>query len=136
MEPGRSGKPRACTEVYKRRILVIDDAKSIRELLRLHLSNEGYEVLLAEDAVAGGKLLVEHAPDLVIVDVNMPFMSGIEFVEAVRADPECADLPIIFLTSRDDIGPVAAKLRAAALLRKPVGAEHLLEIVGLHSFRR
>jgi DNA-binding response OmpR family regulator len=121
---------------YKHRakptILVVDDSKSVRELLTLHLSGAGYEVLTAEDAIVAGKLVVEHSPDLLIVDVNMPYMSGTEFVEALRDDPHVCGTPVIFLTARDDIAHLASKLRAAAYLGKPITAHRLLEVVALH----
>src|SRR5688572_13188366 len=83
----------------RRKILVVDDEESMRELLRLHLGNGGYDVITAEDAVAGGHLLLKEKPDLMIVDVEMPFMTGYEFVAAVKADPATRDTPIVFLTT-------------------------------------
>ena len=80
-----------------KKILVVDHDRSIRELLRLHLSNAGYEALVAED---------------VIVEVDMPFMNGIEFVATLKADSRTRDIPV-----------------AVAYLTKPVYADRLLEIV-------
>ncbi len=114
------------------RILVIDDSRSVRELLLLHLRSAGYDVLGAEDAVEAGKLIVERPPDLLIVDINMPYMSGIEFVAALRADPEVRDIPVIFLSSREDVAQEARRLGPVACLTKPAAADRLLEIVALH----
>lgn len=119
----------------KARILVIDDSPCFRELLQLHLRGAGYEVFGAEDAVAAGKLIVEQLPDLLIVDVNMPYMSGIEFVGALRADPEVRAIPVIFLSSRDDVAQEAHRLGAVACLTKPVAADRLLEIIALQTQR-
>ena len=55
-------------------ILVVDDEASARDLLRLHLSAAGYEVLVAEDAIAAGYMVLRRPPDLIISDVNMPHM--------------------------------------------------------------
>ena len=67
-------------------ILVMDDDECMRGLLRLHLSNAGYTVLVAEDAIDAGHLLLQQLPDLILADVEMPFMDGLEFLRAVKAD--------------------------------------------------
>ena len=71
----------------KLRILIIDDNASFRELLRIMLSNEGYAVQVAEDAVEGGKAMLATQPDLVICDIDMPYMDGLELLAALREDP-------------------------------------------------
>src|SRR5438067_347673 len=122
---GRLGAPR---------ILVIDDSRSMRELLRLHLANAGYEVVTAEDAIAGGKALLVQSPDLIITDINMPYMTGIEFVAALRADRTIPPIPVIFLSSRqEDLADHARQLQAVAHLPKPVSLERLLGVVALHA---
>jgi CheY-like chemotaxis protein len=113
------------------RILVIDDEASMRELLRLHLRNQDYEVLEAEDAIVAGHLVVKHKPDLVIVDVQMPYMNGYEFVSALKSDPQTCDIPVVFLTTDDNVASQAKKLGAAAYLHKPVMADRLIEVVDL-----
>lgn len=110
------------------RILVVDDSECIRELLSLHFSNAGYEVLTAQDAIEGGRLLLQHRPELLIVDVMMPYMSGTEFVAAVRNDPQVADTPVIFLTSLEHLGEEAGRLRAVAHVTKPVTIDCLLRV--------
>jgi CheY-like chemotaxis protein len=113
------------------KVLVVDDEKSMRELLRLHLANEGYEVAVAEDAVVAGHLILQNKFDLVIVDVQMPYMNGYEFVGALKSDPETRDIPVVFLTTDDNVASQATKLGAAAYLKKPVMSDRLLEVVGL-----
>jgi CheY-like chemotaxis protein len=114
-----------------RKVLVVDDEESMRELLRLHLGNDGYEVIAAEDAVVAGRLVVEQKPDVMIVDVEMPYMNGYEFVAAVKADPSTRDIPIVFLTTDANVAEHAIKLRADAYLTKPVTANRLLEVIAL-----
>jgi CheY-like chemotaxis protein len=114
-------------------ILVIDDSRSIRELLTLHLCNAGYEVVSAEDAIAAGKALLAQSPDLIITDVNMPYMTGIEFIAALRADQTIPPIPVVFLSSRQDLGDHARQLQAVAHLPKPVSLERLLEVIALHA---
>jgi CheY-like chemotaxis protein len=111
------------------RILIVDDDQGIRELLRLHLSNAGYAVSVAEDAVAAGHQIVKLPPGLIICDVNMPYMDGFEFVAALRADPAFVDLPVIFLTSVEEGVSRSKELGAAGYLTKPVRADTLLRMV-------
>lgn len=113
-------------------ILVVDDVPFMRDLLKLHLSNAGYRVKTAEDALVAGRRVLESVPDLIITDVSMPYMDGIEFVSALRADKSIPDIPVIFLTSRTDIEDDARRLRAAAYFTKPVDAARLLKAIALH----
>jgi CheY-like chemotaxis protein len=110
-------------------ILVVEDEQMMRELLRLHLSGAGYRVLLAEDPVAAGHVVVKQRPDLMLVDVEMPFMSGVEFVQALRADPAVAAIPVIFVSSRSDLEDRCKQLGAVAFLEKPVLSDRLLATV-------
>ena len=115
----------------QKKVLIIDDEQSMRDLLRLHLSNRGYDVLAAEDAIVAGHMVVSEKPDLLIVDVQMPYMNGYEFVAALKSDPETRDIPVVFLTTDDNVASQAKKLGAAAYLQKPVTADRLLEVVDL-----
>ena len=116
------------TPAPKARIAVIDDDRFIRYLLDLHLRKAGYEVFAAEDAVAAGRVIVERTPDLILCDVDMPFMDGYEFVSALRADPTTRHIPVIFLTVNKNVGDRAKQLGAAHLV-KPVMADELLRTV-------
>jgi CheY-like chemotaxis protein len=107
-------------------ILVMDDDECMRGLLRLHLSNAGYEVLVAADVVEAGHLLLEQHPDLILADVEMPFMDGLEFVQAVKADRATSSVPVIFVTGRVEAEAQAKKLGAAAFLTKPLLVPELL----------
>ena len=116
-------------------ILVVDDSVTICELLQLVLERAGYEVLLAADGDAAIHLIRESKPDLAIVDIEMPYLTGDEFVAAVRSDPLTKDLPVIFLSSREDLADHAKLLSAVAYLPKPVVADRLLEVVALYVVR-
>ena len=113
-------------------ILIVDDDESMRDLLRLHLTAAGYEVQVAEDAIAAGYLVLRSPPDLIISDVNMPHMDGFEFVAAVRADNSLPYIPVIFLTSEED-GEIRGKeLGAVGYVAKPIRADRLLDLVAKH----
>ena len=116
------------TAARKAKIAVIDDDRFIRYLLDLHLRKAGYEVIAAEDAVAGGRVVVESKPDVILCDVDMPFMNGYEFVSALRADPTTRHIPVIFLTVNQTLGEQANGLGAGHLV-KPVMADELLRTI-------
>ena len=117
----------------KPRILIIDDNVSFRELLRIMLSNEGYAVQVAEDAIEGGKAMLAAQPDLVICDIDMPFMDGLELLSALRTDPSTASLKVILLSGRKDVETLtkAEQLGALDYLIKPVTRERLLESIDI-----
>jgi len=111
------------------RILIIDDDESMRELLRLHLSGAGYEVQLAEDAIAAGYLVLKNPPQLIISDVNMPHLDGFEFITALRADKSVPEIPVIFLTSLEEGDQRGKTLGVVGYITKPVRADRLLALV-------
>jgi CheY-like chemotaxis protein len=113
-------------------ILVVDDDPIMRELLRLHLSNAGYEVRVAQDGVEGGYGLLRNRPDLIISDVNMPHLDGFEFIAAIREEPEFRNIPVIFLTSATEAEYRGRELGAVAYVAKPVRADKLLSLVAAH----
>ena len=115
----------------KTRILIIDDDVGFRDLLRLHLSAAGYQVQVAEDGVTGGRALLAQTPDLIVSDLNMPFLDGFELLSLLRSDAETASIPVILLSGRSD-GDTMAKaveLGAADFLTKPVTRDQLLESI-------
>ena len=113
------------------RILIIEDDPFFLGLLGMHLVQAGYEVQMAEDAVEGGKALLHPDFDLVICDINMPFLSGLELGSLLRASAQTASIPVIFATSRMDAETsiAAEKLGAAGYLTKPFRSQQLLEMV-------
>jgi DNA-binding response OmpR family regulator len=110
------------------RVLVVDDETAIRELLKLQLSASGYDVVLAEDAFAARRLLYEAQPDAMIVDAHLPYISGVEFVSTLVAEPSLPWVPVIFITGREELLERAAALGSACLV-KPFLAERLLELL-------
>jgi len=117
----------------KRRILLLEDSADLRALLERQLVRAGYEVLSAEDAVEAGKLVVERTPDLIIADIQLPYMSGDEFVAALRRDPAVRDIPVIFLSVDAQLEAHAKRLGAVAYFDKNVSTEHLLEVVEFYA---
>lgn len=103
-------------------ILVIDDEEDIRELLCYNLKKEGYDVYSAENGEKGLALMVNNKPDLIILDVMMPGMDGIEVCEAIRRTDGFQKTLICFLTARNEDYSQIAGLDAGAddYVAKPV----------------
>ncbi len=88
------------------RVLFVDDEEQIRKLLSTWLTRQGYEVIVATDGWEALKAIRAKAPDLVITDVNMPIMNGLELTRRLRADHRTARIPVIMLSARkqaDDV---------------------------------
>lgn len=115
----------------KPRILLIDDNAGFRDLVRIMLSNEGYSVTVTEDAVEGGKAMLAGQHDLIILDIEMPFMNGFELLSAMRADPGTAALKVIVVSGTKDVETLikAEQLGVLDYLVKPVTRERLLESI-------
>ena len=92
--------------------------------------------LVAEDAIVAGHLVLQKSPDLILADIEMPFMNGLEFVQALRVDPSVSHTPVIFVSSRDDLEDLAKSFGAVAFLKKPVHADQLLAAVAQQSKSR
>ncbi|WP_101524927.1 MULTISPECIES: response regulator [Nocardioides] len=82
------------------RILVADDDVDIRELVEFKLSTLGHDVVAVADGASAVDEVQRQRPDLAVLDVMMPGMSGLDAVRVIRNDPALADLPVILLTAR------------------------------------
>lgn len=113
------------------RILIIDDDIEFANLLRMHLSAVGYAAEVAEDAVEGGKALLERPPALILCDINMPYLSGLDLMSLMQSDARSASIPVVFISGRTDGDTLAkaVKLGAADFLAKPITRQQLLESV-------
>src|SRR5690606_11201053 len=86
----------------KNTILVVDDEADIRELIEYNLKREGYEVITAENGVEAIEQAKKHFPQLILLDIMMPEMDGIEACRVIRSLPEFKDTFIVFLTARGE----------------------------------
>lgn len=110
------------------RVVVIDDDPAHRILLTRLLGREGYVVRAAPDGETGLRAIVETAPELVLLDLNLPRMDGFEICRRLRSDPLTATLPVIVVTAHRALDDMVAALDAGAddFLAKPVEAVELL----------
>jgi two-component system, chemotaxis family, chemotaxis protein CheY len=90
-------------------VLAVDDSRTIRDMLRLALTDAGYTIHLAEDGQHGLEVLAGMTPDVIISDINMPRLDGFGFIEAVRAIERHRATPILVLTTES-----APELKARA----------------------
>ena len=112
-------------------ILCVDDEPDILEILKYNLSSEGYNVLTANDGLSAISKAKEIIPNLIIIDIMMPNMDGIEACEKLRADQKFNDTIIMFLTARgEDYSHVAAyEAGADDYVTKPVKPKVLVSKV-------
>jgi len=112
----------------KKTILVVDDEQDLLDLIEYNLKKEGYNVIKAENGLEGIKAAREHSPNLVLLDIMMPKMDGIEACEQLRADPDLKHIPIIFLTARSDEKTEIEGLDKGAddFITKPISTTKLL----------
>lgn len=113
------------------KILVVDDDKTTRKLLSLYLKAKGYEIVTAENGLdALEKLGVENI-NLVVSDMNMPYMDGIELTKNIRADDNLKGLPVIMVTTEadDEEKKKAHEAGVDDYLVKPANAEQISDSV-------
>jgi DNA-binding response OmpR family regulator len=113
-----------------RRILVVEDDADLRSSVAQSLSDEGYDVAVAHDGRCGLEALARVAPDLVLLDLMMPGMSGWEFRERQKNHPEYSRIPVVVMSATPTLE--AAAIDATDLLPKPLALEELLAVVRRH----
>lgn len=113
------------------RVLIVEDSHTIASVVKHFLEREGFEVLLAEDGLAGLETATREQPDLIVTDLNMPGMDGMRMVKALRADERTHDIAVLMLTSEEGADARNQALTGGAddYLRKPVAPGRLTEQV-------
>ena len=119
------------------KVLVVDDEEPILELLRYNLEKQGYDVKIASDGFIGVELAKRFHPDLVLLDIMMPKMDGVETCRQLRAIPELQNTFIVFLTARsEEYSEVAAfDVGADDYITKPIKPRALMSRISA-LFRR
>ena len=105
-------------------VLIVDDEEGIRESLRDIFEDEGYQVQVASDGVEAMQLLSDELPCVVILDIIMPRMDGVEVWNAMKADSKLAAIPIVVTTSDPNRAP-----QGALTMRKPIDLTRLISTV-------
>ena len=113
----------------KKKILVVEDIDAARELLALWISRLGYEAFEAGDGIEALKQAAVVHPDLILMDLSMPRMGGLEATTHLKGDPGTRDIPVIVVTAHSHATPKNSALEAGALevLLKPINFKKLEE---------
>jgi two-component system alkaline phosphatase synthesis response regulator PhoP len=114
--------------VPKETILIVDDEVDLLELIEYNLKKAGYNVLKAENGPEGLRLARKHHPDLILLDIMMPRMTGFEVVAQLREDTDLKHVPVLFLTARSDEETEVHGLEVGAddFLPKPISTAKLV----------
>ena len=120
----------------EKKALIVDDEIHIIQVVAIKLRNNGFEVVTANDGQKALEAALEHKPDVIITDYQMPVMDGLELIENLRKQEQTAQIPVIMLTARDfSIEPeTIEQLKISACLSKPFSPRELLgkveEVIG------
>lgn len=111
------------------KVLVVDDEESIIDLIKLGLRYEGFQVETAPDGEQGLTIAQRFSPDIIILDIMMPGIDGLETCRRLRANPTTSDIPVLMLTAKDEVGDRILGLQTGAddYLTKPFDFYELLE---------
>lgn len=101
-------------ETEKRKVLLVEDDQTLRELYAIALIKAGFDIIMAEDGEQGSRLAFKHHPNLILLDIDMPVMNGHETAQKIRLDSWGKTARIIFLTNHSDASNVAH-----AVMQKP-----------------
>ena len=115
----------------EKKALIVDDEIHIIQVLAIKLRSNGFEVVTANNGQEALEAALEHEPDVIITDYQMPVMDGLGLIENLRKQEQTAQIPVIMLTARDfaiESGAIE-QLKISACLSKPFSPRELLEKV-------
>jgi CheY-like chemotaxis protein len=125
---------RAKRRVGEGPVLVVEDDPDIRQAMAELLEDEGYECILAGHGLEALETLTRRTPSLLLVDLLMPVMNGVELIERVRRDERWSDLPIVVMTAAGErIVGVQLDSLNVQILEKPVDIPSLAQVLARHS---
>jgi len=114
-----------------KKVLVADDEIHIVHVVAIKLRNSGYEVISAENGAEAFELACSEKPDIIVTDLQMPVMTGMELVEKLRQDEATKGIPVIMLTARDFTVEAEREkdLQISEFLSKPFSPKELLRSI-------
>ncbi len=109
-------------------VMIVDDSLTVRKITSRLLAREGFDVITAKDGVEALEMLESEAPDVILLDIEMPRMDGFEFTRMIKRDTRHAHVPIIMITSRtaEKHRALARELGVDLYLGKPFQEQDLL----------
>ncbi len=116
----------------RRYVLVVDDDRDIRDTLQELLEQEGYQVETARNGVEALAVARRERPAMILLDLFMPVMDGLEFRRVQREDPQLAHIPVVVVSAAAGMEARVAELSVAAFLEKPLRIEQLFDTITRH----
>lgn len=110
------------------RVLIVDDVAEVRQTVGAYLRQRGMEVFYAENGDVALEAARRVAPDVIVTDVDMPVMDGLEMCRRLRADPATGDLVVVAVTG-EDVADEAFKAGCDAVLQKPCSGQLLMSTI-------
>lgn len=112
-------------------VLVVDDDRLLAELAVAVLRGAGYEAVIADEGRSALALIGEHVPDAILLDANMPMLSGFEVLKTLNADPVLKRIPILMMTAQRALSDVikAKQLGVFGYIAKPFAPDYLLRCI-------
>lgn len=113
------------------KILIVDDCRTTRKLIGIYLQSKGLDVVTAENGIDALEKLAAGDINIILSDINMPYMDGIEFLKSLRADPRWFDMPVFMVTTEADPEEKERAFNAGAneYLIKPVTADDVMNVI-------
>ena len=122
----------ALKDMNRRSILLIEDDKDMKDLLKIRLEKSGYIVNSEETAIDGLRSIAKNAPDLIILDLGLPDMNGLNVVKYLQSKPELSLIPVIIFTAHDKTEEFTNGMSAdnvVTFLEKPISKDELITTV-------
>jgi CheY-like chemotaxis protein len=113
-------------------VLVCEDDEGITDIAQIVLESRGYNVIIQNDSTGVYNRIAEVKPDLILLDLWMPGLSGEEITRQLKADPQTKHIPIIIMSANKDTAQIAREAGAEAFLAKPFDIVALENIVEVH----
>lgn len=116
----------------RRTVLLVDDNQTHQYSLGKHLEESGFEVMQAETGSEALQMAASHCPDAVLLDINLPDMTGFDVCEKLKNDPHTSSVPVIFHSATHDTQSArthAMDLGAVSFLSYPIRVEHLITVL-------
>ncbi|MCA9063270.1 MAG: response regulator [Planctomycetaceae bacterium] len=109
-------------DISSSRVVIADDIPQNRELLEAYLADDGYQIIMAADGQETMQVVQEHHPDLILLDIMMPRMSGYEVCAQLKSDSELRRIPVLMVTALNEQGDIEKAVEAGCddFLSKPV----------------
>jgi CheY-like chemotaxis protein len=119
-------------KMENKKILICDDDEGILDMLELILEDTPYQIIAEQNSLNVLSLVEKLSPDLVLLDLWMPILSGDQVLKAIRSDPFTKDVPVIIISASRESERIARTAGASAFIAKPFDFNELVTVINLH----